>query len=68
MQEFSSFGRKKKMTKIRHRSVMLRRFQLFLACTTQMNSRREIVTLFSTIAKIQSKQIGQPLIFVFGGE
>ena len=34
MQKFSSFGRKKKKTKIRHRMVMLRRLQLIHTVTT----------------------------------
>ena len=39
MQKFSSFGRKKKQTKIRHRMVMLRRLQLWKIITLTIHSK-----------------------------
>ena len=41
MQKFSSFGRKKKQTKIRHRMVMLRRLQLL----TKIRGTKRLVSV-----------------------
>ena len=53
MQKFSSFGRKKKQTKIRHRMVMLEGLQLFTEIRKNllMNFVEIIREIFNTLQR-----------------
>ena len=63
MQKFSSFGRKKKQTKIRHRMVMLRGLQLFLQrknknhCTYYASQSQDNGVLEDLFAVCQEKWV-----------